>query len=816
MQSKDLYRIAVQGLGLTLSLFLIVSCLTFDIADSPSPYVSPNNTVINNLCGPVGAFLAYYLMYYVGPGIFLMVGVSAIYCVVRLLDREVSQLFLRVVGLLLMVSVVSAGVNLVMPSSSESLFPMGRGGILGIAVAELLKRYFGDFGTFIVMMFSFIVGSILVADSMVLAFIRGVGYGFSKMFGGVGPAISTAKNTGQNMSEIWKRLNARQKQEQSKSIFSPNLLNKSNKTENMPLEGVGNDEGNGGQEVVTHEDEGMEEVGSELKSTGVQKMLPFKIKKRKEKKIAPYVQETYDNYLLPPLELLEEPEHNYGSIQEQMVKDKALILEELLSQFNLNAHVVNAEPGPAITMYELELAAGIKVSQITSLSNDIARGLGAQCVRVVAPLPGRHTIGIEVPNSQREIVRMKDLIVRAGQKPRKMRIPLFLGKDSSGEVLVSDLASMPHALIAGTTGSGKSVCINTIITSILMTRLPDEVKLILIDPKMVEMVQFDSIPHLMCPIVTEMKRAEQILEWAVTKMDERYSILAEARVRNIASYNELSPEELVERFSPANEEEEAKIPKKMPHMVIIVDELADLMMTSAKEVESYIVRIAQKSRAVGIHIILATQRPQATVVTGLIKSNLPARISFRVASRMDSRIILDYNGAETLLGQGDMLFLKPGTSDLVRAQGAYLDDDEIRKVVKHLKEIAEPQYHPELMQLNRIDTSGLSKDDLFDDAVRIVLETKRGSVSLLQRKLGIGYSRASRIIELMAVSGILGEYKGSQAREVLFTLDEWEATQREMAMQAVTGFGDGESDDYDTSYDDSDDYEDYDGENDED
>ncbi|OPZ66502.1 MAG: DNA translocase SpoIIIE [bacterium ADurb.Bin478] len=349
---------------------------------------------------------------------------------------------------------------------------------------------------------------------------------------------------------------------------------------------------------------------------------------------------------------------------------------------------------------------------------------------------------------------------------------------------------MPHLLIAGTTGSGKSVCINSIITSILMTRRPDEVKLILIDPKMVEMAAFESIPHLMCPTVTEMRRAEQILEWAMEKMDERYELLAEAKVRNIASYNKLTPEELIERFNPSTQEEEAQIPKMLPHIIVIIDELADLMMTSAKEVESFIVRIAQKSRAVGIHLVLATQRPQATVVTGLIKANMPARIAFRVAARMDSRIILDQNGAEALLGQGDMLFLIPGTSDLIRAQGAYLEDDELRNIVGFLKDVAQPQYHPELMQLNRVDVTAAQSDELFDEAVRIVLESQRGSVSLLQRRLSIGYARASRIIEMMAVAGILGEYKGSQAREVTMTLDDYEEMKRNQLPEEVARYED--------------------------
>jgi S-DNA-T family DNA segregation ATPase FtsK/SpoIIIE len=361
-----------------------------------------------------------------------------------------------------------------------------------------------------------------------------------------------------------------------------------------------------------------------------------------------------------------------------------------------------------------------------------------------------------------------------------MEIPLFLGKDSAGEALVSDLTTMPHLLIAGTTGSGKSVCINSIVVGILLTKRPDDVNLILIDPKMVEMTAFNTIPHLMCPIVTETQMAVQILEWATVKMDERYALLAEARVKNIAEYNQLGSEEVIRRFGPGNPEEEEKIPKKLPYIVIVIDELADLMMTAPKEIEAYIVRLAQKSRAVGIHIVLATQRPQATVVTGLIKSNMPTRIGFRVAARLDSRIVLDQNGAETLLGEGDMLFLKPGTSDLIRAQGTFVDEAEVKRIVRHLKDIAEPQFHPELTGLKKIDTTDMVKDELFDDGVRIVLETQRGSVSLLQRRLNVGYARASRMIEMMAALGILGEYKGSQAREVMMTMEEYEQLRDKM------------------------------------
>jgi S-DNA-T family DNA segregation ATPase FtsK/SpoIIIE len=348
---------------------------------------------------------------------------------------------------------------------------------------------------------------------------------------------------------------------------------------------------------------------------------------------------------------------------------------------------------------------------------------------------------------------------------------------------------MPHCLIAGTTGSGKSVCINTIIMSILYRQRPDLVKLVLFDPKVVEMAMYKDIPHLMCPVINDAAKATSVLEWACEKMDERYEFLAEAGVRNIKGYNSLTQEELIERFKPETPEEEAKIPKKLPYIVIVIDELADLMMTSGKEVEASIVRIAQKARAVGIHLILATQRPSANVVTGLIKSNMPTRIAFRVQSKMDSRIVLDQNGADLLLGHGDMLFLPPGASKPTRAQGTFIDDKEVRDTVKTVRSLAEAQYEPELVQIKAAGSvdAEAAKDELFEDAVKVVLETKRGSVSLLQRRLTIGYSRASRLIEAMAAAGILGDYKGSQARECNITIDDWEAMRAQMRADEEAG-----------------------------
>ena len=524
--------------------------------------------------------------------------------------------------------------------------------------------------------------------------------------------------------------------------------------------------------AVEEEEEAEEEAEAPRRDLS---KIKVRLAKQQPRQTAPPPPELGE-YELPDWNDLEDSEANYAEQQEEHVREMAAQLEEAFEEFKVDAHVEAIETGPVITMYEIAVAKGTKVAQITGLSNDIARSLAAESIRIVAPIPGKSTIGIEVPNAEKEKVRLKELMQLAPAKTQKMNIPIFLGKDSQGNPLIDDLTRMPHCLIAGTTGSGKSVCINTIIMSIMYTQRPDRVKLILVDPKVVEMAPFKDIPHLMCPVITDSAKATSVLEWACTKMDERYELLAEAGVRNVGDYNKLEVEELIERMEPSTPEEEAKIPKKLPYMVVIIDELADLMMTGGKEVEAHIVRIAQKARAVGIHLILATQRPQANVVTGLIKSNMPSKIAFRVASKMDSRIVLDQNGADLLLGQGDMLFLPPGASKPLRSQGTFIDDAEIRLSVKKVKALAKAQYEPELVQIkNGINMEGNEeRDPLYDDAVRVVLETRRGSVSLLQRRLTIGYARASRMIEQMAADGIVGDYKGSQAREATLTVEEWD------------------------------------------
>ncbi len=775
MKDKKSYKIALECFGIAALLVFLCSCISFDIGDWPSPFVYPHNTPIANWCGSIGAFCAYYLMYYIGPGVFVLLisGISLL--VQKLVNQDIGQPILRAVGLALLTMAASSSFYCFWPNSIYN-FPMGSGGLLGVGTIYFLKNHLALLGTFILIAATWVVGIILLADSFVLMMLGVISLILRKIAGLSVPAFSAARQQSQVLGEIWRKLSARQKSLQARP--APMSFDKDIEIEQRVEEFNGSLE-----DAAVREPKFVQPAVPEARP-----MMPAAPQIRKQTNA--YVSPSYENYKLPPLELLADAEYTFADVQSKVVKSKGAALEKLLTEFNVNARVVATDTGPVITMFELELAAGVKVSQISSLANDMARALGVGAVRVVAPLPGKHTIGIEVPNSEKEKVRIKDLMQLAANKPQKMEVPLFLGKDSSGEALVEDLTVMPHLLIAGTTGSGKSVCINSIIASILLTRRPDEVQMILIDPKMVEMTAFNTIPHLISPIVTETQRAVQILEWATVKMDERYAILAEARVKNITGYNELGAEEIIRRFEPTSADEEAKIPKKLPYIVIVIDELADLMMTAPKEIEAYIVRLAQKSRAVGIHIVLATQRPQATVVTGLIKSNMPTRVGFRVAARMDSRIILDQNGAETLLGQGDMLFLKPGTSDLIRAQGTLVDEPEIKRMVKHLKEVAEPQFHPELTQLGHVDAAEMGRDELFDEAVRIVLASHRGSVSLLQRRLSIGYARASRIIEMMASAGILGEYKGSQAREVLMTIDDYEKLRSQMEADAKAGFKD--------------------------
>ena len=475
------------------------------------------------------------------------------------------------------------------------------------------------------------------------------------------------------------------------------------------------------------------------------------------------IHRTYDKpYHFPSLDILAKGE--VGQNNNDEVAYNAMRLEDVLSSFGISAKVVNATQGPTVTRYEIEPAQGVKVSRIVNLTDDIALNLAAQHIRMEAPIPGKSAIGIEVPNTKTEAVHLRDVLDCSDFKEARGGIPVGLGKDIAGKPVITDLAKMPHLLVAGTTGSGKSVCVNTLISSILFSRKPEEVKLLLIDPKMVELSVYNGIPHLMAPVVTDMKKAAAVLRWAVREMEARYKAFAASGKRDIKSYNEAHPK------------------SAMPLIVLIIDELADLMMTAPDDIEESISRLAQMARAAGIHMVLATQRPSVNVITGSIKANVPSRISFAVGSQIDSRTILDMAGAEKLLGKGDMLFSPIGANKPIRVQGAFISDDEVEHLVEFVKQQREPEYDDTVTAEAEKETAAqdndeqdIYRDELLERAVNLVMESGQASVSMLQRRFRIGYTRAARLVDTMEDLKIVGPNMGSKAREILMSPEQVKA-----------------------------------------
>jgi len=474
----------------------------------------------------------------------------------------------------------------------------------------------------------------------------------------------------------------------------------------------------------------------------------------------------FTTFQLPPLSLLNNPKKIDQPTLKKDLKRQAEILEETLLSFGIEAKVGEINCGPTITSFEVHPAVGVKVQKIKTLESDIALNLQAKSIRIIAPIPGKAAVGVEVPSLYPQEVSFKELLLSYQQTPRKMMIPLLLGKTVSGDNVISDLAKMPHCLIAGATGSGKSVCINTVILSILMSARPDEIKLLMIDPKKVELTPYTSLPHMIAPVITEAHGAYAALNWLVKEMQTRYEILKQLGVRNITAFNSRS----------INKELEASlsfaVPVKMHAIVAIIDEFADLMMASSSDLETPIARIAQMARAVGIHLILATQRPSREVITGLIKANFPTRIAFKVSSRVNSQIILDDVGGESLLGNGDMLFLPPGSSALIRSQGAYISDEEINKVVSFICDQAPPNYLIESFDKMRLEdpsseTEEGPRDTLYDQALALVVETAAASTTFLQRKLKIGYARAASLMDELETKGVISAQEGSKPRRIL-------------------------------------------------
>lgn len=696
----------------------------------------------SNFFGQPGAWLARELNATLGVAVHVLLASWFVLVLLLLLRQSWASWTLRLVGWLVLLPCAAVAAEWLAPDPVGGPIT-GSGGAVGVVVHAWLSETFTPFGKALAFGTVALMGLMLALDFLILGILNVV--------------WAVCKRCGAMMAgtlRFFGRIGARRRPASLRHVAPEDLSA-------IPINHAG---------VKILPDEAATEPTPDEPEPAI---LPI----QRNVGMPPDDAHRFDGYELPPLTLLSDTEPFPFEDHDQKLRDTAALLEKTFQDFELNIRVVGINTGPVITQYEVALETGMRVNKVTTLADDLALHLRVPSVRVVAPIPGKNTVGIEVPNEHRATVRLKELIQTAGRKLTKMKLPLLLGKDTEGRPLLYDLADMPHLLIAGSTGTGKSVCLNAIILSMLMTRRPDEVKMIMIDPKMTELTEYGKIPHLMHPAVKDMKKAEAILAWAVDKMEERYDLLSRARVRHISVYNELGIEEIHRRLQP-DDDEKSRIPEKMPYIVILVDELNDLMMLLKREVEGHIIRLAQKSRAAGIHLVLATQKPTVDVITGLIKSNLPGRLCFKVSSRTDSRVVLDEMGADKLLGKGDMLFLQPGTSILVRAQGTYAGDEEITRVVAHL-ECDQPCYAAELVQLKPSSEAGTSmdklraRDELYEQAVEIVVREGRGSVSLLQRAMGIGYGRAARLIDFMAEDGIVGTYNGSNAREVLYTPEEW-------------------------------------------
>ena len=803
--------VALVMLGATA--LLAVSLATYDATDPPSTLVFPPQEDFQNACGPVGAYLAHFLLASFGVGAYYLTGSLGTLSIVLLWRRGIDQPVLRGVGwatsLLAIATLASMALTHTTPGPE-----IGAGGYLGAMGRALLESHFASVGAYILALSVLLAGLLLCTDYLLIKFAAA-----TTILSGKGLlSLGHLGHAGRTNSKQRPRTDLEdefEEEDEWEEEGEDELAEGEDEEWEEDEYAEDEEEASGDEEEWEEDDEEDTEAltirtpadkqsedqedSSDDPATSLKSKLAsaLRIKKkpapkqeqrdevREQLEAAEKVSDENFDYELPPLDLLLESGDVSYEEHEREVRRKAKLLEKTFRNFGFNVKVVEIETGPVIAQYEVQLEAGLRLAKIINLADDLAIALRVPSVRIVAPIPGKNTVGIEVPNENRQLVRLREVIEETNGRAKRMKIPVYLGKDVSGNPLVVDLTSLPHLLIAGRTGTGKSVCLNSIIVSMLMSRGPDEVRMLMIDPKMVELSGYRKLPHLMHPVVTDMRKAEAILSWAVDKMEERYQLLARAGVRHVTVYNQLSEDELRDRIQPKSEAEWETIPKQLPFVVIVADEMADLMMTAGKEVEAHIIRLAQKSRAVGIHLILATQKPTVDVITGLIKSNLPARIAFQVASRTDSRVVLDEMGAEKLLGNGDMLFLSPGTSQLLRGQGTFLSDDEITSVVDFVGTDS-PQFAQELIELKTKEEEEAAapaalknRDELYEAAVDVVVRERRGSVSLLQRCLGIGYGRAARLIDFMAEDGIVGEYNGSQAREVMVSLEEWESMSSE-------------------------------------
>ena len=726
-----------------VSLFLFLSLFTFSEQDL-SFYTSNPNIVSQNATGIVGSYVGGALRFFMGRASYVIPMLILIWGISRLMQIEPKKVFFKLFGTAVLVIAVSSSLS--MSSGASRSMSFDSGGLIGSISSEFLLEYLGRVGATVFIAALTVLSLLIATEFLILPilmslfnFLKGLPSRISEIIperpeeaparsGKAGNASIKAarEEIARKLEDMKRQVEERRRAVQEKKAAKPK------------------------KEPV---------IASEPRI-----VTPAKAEKTEPKpaRVAPVSSvsgSAKGEYRMPSFDLLNAPVKSNAKEREDDLKKKASMLEQTLADFGVEAAVVKINRGPVITLYELEPAVGTKVNRITSLGDNISLAMKSANIRIVAPLPGKGTIGIEVPNDKCEMVLLRELLETSEYSKTESPLKMALGKDISGKPMVTDLAKMPHMLIAGATGSGKTVCINCVISSLLYNSSPDELKFVMIDPKRVEMQVYEGIPHLIMPIVTNSKKAAPALNWVINEMERRYEVFAEKGVRNITAYKERKDGD----------------DENLPYIVVIVDELADLMMVAQQDVEAAIMRIAQLSRAAGIHMILATQRPSVNVITGVIKANLPARISFKVASKVDSRTVLDANGAEKLLGRGDMLLMEPGEASLIRGQCCLVHDDEIKNLVKFIKSQAGPQYHEAAAASQENKKIGVEqeKDDLYHQAVEIVVQTKQASVSMIQRKLRVGYTRAARMIDIMEEEGVVGPYNGSKPRDILIeSMDE--------------------------------------------
>ena len=696
---------------------VLASLIRFDRLDLVF-YTSHPNFPVKNLLGVFGAYLAGLIVLLFGNISCFIIPFLVIMLGIKYFRQDKPYLSVaRILGMFVLLVSISSLIGMFNLNNDSLRFQLS--GFFGALTANFITTYFSRLGGFIIFITFIILSLALVTEILISSLFLKLVDKTKSVFAGL-PVFSNNQKAAP--VKIKPNLNNKngifsKKQEPENGAVKPKIF--------MP----------------------QEPVAAKLKIQIKAKQPAEEVKlKPSELKIG--------DYHLPSVDLLEAPPAADSKQMKEDLEACARTLEETLEDFGILAKVTDIIRGPVITRYELEPAAGVKINRIENLSDDIALAIKAQSIRIIAPIPGKGRVGVEVPNLQSTLVCIRDLLTSAEYHKQKSPLTIALGKDITGRSVFGDLDDMPHLLIAGTTGSGKTVCVNTCILSLLFRASPNDLKFLMIDPKMVELMPFNGLPHLLCPVVTDAKKAAVALNWVVSEMESRYVLLSKAGARNIEAYNEKQ--------------------EKIPYIIVVVDEFADLMSVARDQIENAITRLAQLSRAVGIHLILATQRPSVDVITGVIKANLPARVSFKVASKVDSRTVLDANGAEALLGKGDMLFLQPGKEDLIRIQGALVKDAEIERVVEFIKAQGEPAYDDQILKEQQKNSlANGDKDELYDEAVRVIMESNQASVSILQRRMRLGYTRAARIIDMMEMEGLVGPFEGSKPRRILVDREAW-------------------------------------------